>query len=278
MVTGPRFLTMRDAFDGPPLSYWAFVPECPQPTATLVLIHGNSRDTGRMFRAFLPTAMARNIPILIPSFPASTYRGYQRLAGSAGPQTARLAMDGTLRDAVNVLGIATTRVTMCGFSGGAQFAHRYALFSPHRVRRLVVASAGYYTYLEADRRYPYGIGPSWLRGDSSPDVDAFLRVPTRVLVGERDVERTPDLRSDPALDRRQGSNRLSRALGWVDHLETEAGSRHVSSKVSFDLLPGTAHSFSSAVHRGDLVTRVVDFLHPAAASRGAERDHEEMLT
>jgi pimeloyl-ACP methyl ester carboxylesterase len=187
-------------------------------------------------------------------------------------------MDGTLRDAVNVLGIATTKVTMCGFSGGAQFAHRYALFSPHRVRRLVVASAGYYTYLEAERPYPYGIGPSWLRGDARPEVDAFLRVPTRVLVGERDVERTPDLRTDPALDRRQGSNRLTRALSWVDHLEGEAARRHVASKVSFDLLPGTAHSFNSAVHRGDLVARVVDFLHQTPATRGADRDHEEMLT
>jgi pimeloyl-ACP methyl ester carboxylesterase len=270
---------MRNAFDGPPLSYWAYVPECAQPAATLVLIHGSARDTGRMFRAFLPTAMARNIPIVIPSFPASTFRGYQRLAGAAGPQAARLAMDGTLRDALNVLGIATARVTMCGFSGGAQFAHRYALFSPHRVRRLVVASAGYYTYLEADRRYPYGIGPSVLRGDTGPDVEAFLRVPMRVLVGEQDIERTPGLRSGPTLDGRQGSNRLTRALGWVDHLESVAASRHVPSKVSFDLLPGTPHSFSSAVHRGHLVTRVVDFLHPPApASRGVQHDHQGMLT
>jgi hypothetical protein len=33
--------------------------------------------------------------------------------------------------------------------------------------------------------------------------------------------------------------------------------------VSFDLLPDTGHSFTEAVTRGGLVTRVFAFLHPA---------------
>lgn len=268
MGENSRLLTVRGSDDSPALGYWAFIPEA-DPATTLVLIHGSTRNTGRMFRAFLPHAVALGLPIIIPSFPRPGFHGYQRLAGSTGPLAARQALDDTLTDAQEMLGIATGRVALCGFSGGAQFAHRYAMFSPGRIRRLVVASAGYYTYLDPDLRYPYGVGPSPLSGSEAPDADAFLRLPLHVLVGELDLDRDAGLRGGVRLDESQGNNRLTRAMRWVDHLESAAASRGIRSRVSFDLLPGTAHSFSSAVHRGNLVDRVLGFLNPAAAAASA---------
>lgn len=265
MGTDAHLLTVRGNDDGPALGYSAFVPGIAG-ARTLVLIHGNTRHTGKMFRAFLPQAAELGLAIIVPTFPREGFRGYQRLAGSAGPMAARQALDDTLLDAQEVLGIATDRMTLCGFSGGAQFAQRYALFSPGRIHRLVVASAGYYTHLDPELRYPYGVGPSALSGGLAPDVDEFLRLPVHVLVGEQDVDRDEGLRVGVRLDRSQGRNRLARALHWVDHLEAAAADRGMRSRVSFDVLPGTAHSFSSAVHRGDLVARVLAFAHPAGAS------------
>lgn len=259
METADGFLRMQWDASQPALTYWLFVPRTARPAGTLVLIHGSQRNAGRMFRAFLPAAMALDITLLVPLFGVSSFRGYQRLNGSAGPMSARGALESTLADAQNHFGVSTDRVALCGFSGGAQFAHRFALFTPHRVRRLVVASAGYYTYLDARRPYPYGIRPSALSTGLRPDVDAFLRLPLHVLVGELDVEP----------DHAPGHDRLTRALRWVDHLESVTSARHRPSKVSFDLLPGTAHSFTSAVHRGDLVTRVLAFIHPSGAAPGA---------
>lgn len=266
MDTGAGLLTIHETPGTPPLTYWAFVPRSRPFTSPLVLIHGNRRNTGRMFRAFLPRAIALGMPLLVPTFPLGTFPGYQRLSGAAGPMSALHALESTLSDADDVLGLNTGRVSLCGFSGGAQFAHRFALYSPGRVRRLVVASSGYYTYLDESRPFPYGIRPSALSAAVHPDVEAFLRLPLHVLVGELDVERTGALATGSVLDRAQGENRLTRALRWVDHLESVASVRHVRSRVSFDLLPGTAHSFTSAVHRGDLVTRVLDFIHPPEAT------------
>ncbi|HEV7956599.1 MAG: hypothetical protein JWL94_1806 [Microbacteriaceae bacterium] len=265
MVPDAGTLTVREVADGPPLSYWAFVPRSPEPAATLVLIHGSMRNTGRMFRAFLPAAASLNMPLIIPNFPTSGFPGYQRLAGARGPLAASTALDETLTDALLVFGISTAEFSICGFSGGAQFAHRYALFSPARINRLVVAAAGYYTYLDPSRPYPYGLGVGARLGDVRAEVDGFLRLPMHVLVGELDVEREAHLRVDPGLDRTQGNHRLARALRWVDHVEEVAADRGIRSQVSFDLLPGTAHSFSSAVHRGDLVTRVVSFVRSTPA-------------
>ena len=126
----------------------------------------------------------------------------------------------------------------------------------------VVASAGWYTYLDHDRPFPRGVAPGERTGGRPVDVDAFLRIPIHVLVGERDVEQDLGLRTGKAIDRRQGPNRLTRALRWMDHLEEAAGARGLPPRVSFDLLTDTGHSFSEAAERGGLVDRTFDFLHP----------------
>ena len=168
----------------------------------------------------------------------------------------------TLDDAASHLQLPTERIDLFGFSGGAQFVHRFAMLAPAPVRRAVVASAGWYTYLDQDRPFPRGVAPGERSGGRPVDVDAFLRIPMHVLVGERDVEQDLGLRTGKAIDRRQGPNRLARALRWMDHLEEAARARGLPPRVSFDLLTDTGHSFSDAAERGGLVDRTFDFLHP----------------
>lgn len=260
MAAACHQLTSRAAADGPPLSYRAFVPpgSCPP----LVLVHGNARGGTKLFRAFLPMAIARNVPLISPTFPPEQFPGYQWLAGVDGPLAARRALLDTLEDARSFLGITTDLVDLLGFSAGAQFVHRFAMLSPTRIRRAVVASAGWYTYLSPARLFPRGAGASERSGSVPVDVDAFLRLPVHVLVGACDVERGADLRTGRSLDRRQGRDRLTRALRWMDHMEEMAATRGLRSQVSFDLLPDTGHSFTEAVECGGLVMRAFDFLHP----------------
>lgn len=250
-------LTTRSAGQGPPLSYRAFVPSGPAPAPPLVLVHGRSRAAVRQFRAFLPAAIARGVAVIAPTFPPEQFAGYQSLAGTDGPLAARDGLLGTLDDARTHLGLVTDEVDLVGFSGGAQFAHRFAMVAPDRVRRAVVAAAGWYTYLD-ERPFPRGLG-----GIEAVDVAAFLRVPVHVLVGDRDVERGPSLRTGGSIDRRQGANRIVRALRWTDHLEDVARARGLPTRVSFDLLTDTGHSFAEAADRGGLVTRTFDFLGTA---------------
>jgi pimeloyl-ACP methyl ester carboxylesterase len=257
-------LITRSPQQGPPLSYRAFVPARTSDGPPLVLVHGNSRGSARQFRAFLPTAIAREVAVIAPTFPPDRFQGYQSLQGSDGPLAAQAALLGTLDDAWSHLGVATNVVDLVGFSGGAQFVHRFAILTPGRVRRAVVAAAGWYTYLDEGRPFPLGVGPGEHSGDLAIDVEAFLRTPVHVLVGERDVERDGGLRTGASIDRRQGRDRLSRALRWIDHLEEAAQTRDLPPRVSFDLLVGTGHSFAEAVERGGLVERTFEFLHPRA--------------
>jgi len=271
MAPPRRLLTERTPSHVLPLGYHAFVPDGEALLPPLVIVHGSSRGAGRHFRAFLPTALLLNVPLIVPTFGDDRFHGYQWLAGTDGPMLAQEALALTLADASAVLGLDTSAVDLLGFSGGAQFVQRHALTAPQGVRRVVVAAAGWYTFLDPTRPFPHGCGGSPASRNRGFRVEAFIGLPVHVLIGERDVLREPSLRTGPSIDRRQGLNRLARGLRWVDHVEEVARMLGLPSRITFDLLPGCGHSFSDAVRHGGLVERSFDFLHGnGAASVGVE--------
>ena len=245
----------------PPLTYRAFIPEEPTGQPALVLVHGRSRAAAPLFQAFLPAAMTWNVPLLAPTFSRTRFPRYQQLAGVAGPLAARQALLAVLDDVRRELGPAAHRVNLLGFSGGAQFAHRFALLTPHRVHRIAVVAAGWYTYLDPELPFPLGVAPSERSGGLSPNVDAFLRLPIHIMVGAEDTERDTGLRSTRIIDRIQGKHRLIRAVRWLNHLEESARIRGIRPRVTLDVLPKTSHSLRKAVVAGNLVTRAFDFFH-----------------
>lgn len=119
----------------------------------MVVVHGNGRNGGRAFRTFLPAAMDARVPLLVPTFSRDRFPRYQVLGGASGPLAAARALLATLDDAAD-LGLAVGQVDLVGYSGGAQFVHRFAMLEPARVRRAVVVAAGWYTYLDPDRPFP----------------------------------------------------------------------------------------------------------------------------
>lgn len=255
-----------------PLGYRVFQPS--RPTGIpLVLVHGASRAAAAQLRAFLPAAVRRGVPLLCPTFDREHYATFQRLGGAQGPLGARAALLDMLADAERVFGVDTSVVDIAGYSAGAQFAHRFAITTPRRVNRIVVAAAGWYTYLDESRPFPTGVGG--LRGE--PGFDAgfdpleILARPTLVLVGENDTERDAALRTSVRLDRVQGPNRLTRALAWADHLDEQAVGAGMPRLVQFELLADTGHGFAEAVRKGGLVERVLAHVRPEFTDAPTER-------
>jgi pimeloyl-ACP methyl ester carboxylesterase len=253
-------LTPHPAGCEPTLRYRVYVPDHPASGPPVVVVHGNGRDGGRTFRAFLPAAMEAGVPLLAPTFSRDRFPRYQVLAGASGPLAAARALLAALDDAAADLGLAVGEIDLVGFSGGAQFVHRFTMLEPARVRRAVVAAAGWYTYLDPDRPFPYGAGAGAHSQGWAMKIDAALQVPMLVLVGERDIERDAALRTDPQLDYRQGRDRLDRARRWAAHLDAAARARGLPVAASVELLPGCGHSFSALVERGGLATRTFAFL------------------
>ena len=256
VTRSPRTTPLR----GPgPVNYRVFRPGTATSTPPLVLVHGHGRSAGRLFRAFLPMAMQAGIPLIAPHFPSHTHPRYQQLCGPSGPWGAADDLLAVLSDAASMHVMETSSVDLLGFSGGAQFAHRFSLVAPSRIRRLVLVAAGWYTYLDRATAFPRGIavdeGAQYL-----PDPHRFLSIPTHVAVGEEDTHTGGALRHDRRLDLQQGMDRQTRALRWMDHLEEQARDLHTPQRLTFSLLPNTAHSLSSAVKRGGLVELTANHL------------------
>jgi pimeloyl-ACP methyl ester carboxylesterase len=238
-----------------------FVPGGTPGGVPMVVVHGAASEATAQFLAFLPLASQQQVLLIAPEFRRPAFRGYQRLAGTGGPLAAATALDAAVEEAARLTGAPIPRFDLAGYSGGAQFAHRYAMLFPARVRRLALGAAGWYTWLDSARAFPYGPHPSALSGHLAVNTAAFLSIPIRVLVGERDVARDRSLRAEPAIDSEQGAHRLERALRWAQHLRETAASVGLEADVTTELLPHTGHGFRRAVRKGGFGGRVLDFFN-----------------
>ena len=129
----PGICTRRRVDATLPLDYFIYLPNGGvRDGRVMVSVHGISRNAEEHVTGFAPLAEQYGAAIVAPLFPASEYRRYQRLGTSVDESRADLAFDRMLDDASRLLEVDPWPLRMFGFSGGGQFAHRYALFYPRR--------------------------------------------------------------------------------------------------------------------------------------------------
>lgn len=241
------------------LACWLALPRTITPDAPpLVAIHGIRRGAALQADMFAARATALGRPVIAPVFDKAQWLGYQQafLCGRADLALLDLLL------ALRTEGIVQSeKLDLFGFSGGAQFVHRFAMLHPERVSRLSVASPGWYTF--PDRAaYPYGLWPRPDHADAwsyrmVANLDRFLALPMNVCVGEKDCIRDKNTRSGTAIDAQQGLHRLDRARRWSTAIRTAAKELKIKPDVSLHVLKDCGHDFETCVTRGGLDMIVV---------------------
>ncbi|MFQ5350095.1 MAG: hypothetical protein ACE5EG_06615 [Thermoanaerobaculia bacterium] len=225
----------------------------------LVAVHGVAREWRELLPSFTERCVAAGAALVIPRFSRCGYRGYQRLEVGRRGLAADQALLRVLDDVATRTGTPTEDLRLFGYSGGAQFAHRFSLLHPHLVSRQVLAAAGFYTMPAADAAYPYGLGG----GASGNGIDPRgLTTPTRVFVGDLDVVRDAQLRTNRRLDLQQGAHRLERARRFVVAVRALAASLGTRPECSLEVLRGCGHSFVECDEAGALARKAAEFLLP----------------
>ena len=240
------------------LPYQLFVPRDPHPDGrVLVSIHGVSRNAGEHLDLLRSYAEHHGAALIAPSFDAHSYRDYQRMGRKGRGPRADLALIRLLNDLGRSSGLDTDCVDIFGFSGGAQFAHRFTMAHSRRVRRLVLGAAGWYTMPDSELPYPYGIANAEGLDGVRLNALAAARLPTLVVVGEHDdCPDDEELNRSDIVCRTQGLSRLQRAQAWVRAMKAYAAARGESDAVDLHVLPGIGHSFHDAVVEGGLGSRI----------------------
>jgi pimeloyl-ACP methyl ester carboxylesterase len=240
----------------PKQEYFLYVPSrARRGSALFVTVHGISRNVEEHATLFAPYAEKHGVVLVAPFFTRDRNPGYQRLGRDSSRRRADLTLDAIVDEVSASSGADPSRLFLFGFSGGAQFAHRYTLAHPERVARAALGAPGWYTFPDRKMPYPYGLGPSKEPVSLAFEPERFLRVPITVFVGEND---TGDyhLRCNAVVNRQQGRNRLDRAQRWVAAMRRAAKQHHLPPLVTCERVPGIEHSFKQFMDRGDLGSRV----------------------
>jgi dienelactone hydrolase len=185
---------------------------------------------------------------------------YQRTIRGRSGECPLDALELTIDHFLRWSDIEPARKCLFGYSGGAQFAMRYALRGRVAFGKLVLAAPGWFTMPEPGLPFPYGLGPSIAAGSSLPDIERLMATPALVVVGGEDTRRDSSLNREPIVDTTQGQTRLERAHRWIEAMNDAADKLGLRSSSEMRVLPGAGHDFEDNMKSHGLGKIVCDWL------------------
>ena len=251
--------------------YYIHVPELYSYTSSsevslLVIVHGftgqaNGRKgqkvTLKNMKRWIPFAEDNNCILLAPHFSEKIFdRDYQRLNLEGDVRA-----DHRLNDLIEELkstfpNLKDDKIKMFGFSGGAQFVHRYSAFHPKRVDKAVIGGAGWYMWPDPLVEYPVGTNLDKVEKVKQFDIDIEGMVQNKicVMIGKEDKKQGSFREEYHELDMGfyQGEDRLERAINWINALNIYADRAGVECHVTLRVIPDAGHEITK------------EFLHAAA--------------
>ncbi len=261
----PGKIISRKLISDPKQEYFLYLPckRC-HGLPIFVTVHGVKRMAREHAREFAPFADRYNVVLVAPLFPKRRFNDYQRLGGNGKSARSDRVLNRIIEEVRFLTGADANKLYMFGYSGGGQFVHRYAMAYPQKVKRIVVAAPGWYTFPDHKIKYPRGIRRTRKLPGITFDPAQFLSIPACVMVGDQDVYRDAELNTSCHVDRQQGLNRLERGRAWIRSMQNAARERNMNTEFDFQILPGCNHSFLKCMSAGRMGERVFKFLFDAS--------------
>jgi pimeloyl-ACP methyl ester carboxylesterase len=195
----------------------------------LVTMHGHDRETSVRIEHFAALAEHHQYIVLGPHFPPSVR--FQMLG--IGGVRSDLRLLELVEEVAEDLSLSVDQFDLVGYSGGAQFAHRFLYLWPRRLRTVIVGAPGTVTVPSTRERWPSGVRNLARVAGARFDLSEVRRPRIMLIVGSEDVLLEGFNQSPWAM--RTGATRLGRArtlhAAWL-----VAGIDH-----EFVEVPGSAH-------------------------------------
>ncbi|WP_367718281.1 alpha/beta hydrolase [Nitratireductor sp. GISD-1A_MAKvit] len=206
---------------------WTLAPSGRPDRPLLIAVHGSDREYLPTRDAFDRLAMLQDMHVLAPLFPADVTRagygdGYKFLREPGIDYVALLeSMVATFRAR---FGLGGHKTFLFGFSGGAQFAQRYALVAASRLSGAVFAAPGGVTLLDTELPWWPGVGDIEKAIGRPLDRNGLAKLPIHLIIGENDsdqglVERGPEHPDYSPYSNIAGANRHQRIEALKASLE-----------------------------------------------------------
>ncbi len=236
-------LNTEDEFAYP---YYIFVPEnITETPEILVTIHGITRNAAEHCLRYSQKFELGNTIIIAPLFSKEEFKHFQILRANDQGNRPSDALNTVLNDVATRLGVSTEQFTLSGYSGGGQFAHRYAMLYPEKIKKMILMAPGWYTFPNDDIAYPEGLGTNQEFSDLQLHPQGLLSFPIDIIVGASDTRRNKALNIAPSIDEHQGLNRLERGQNWMNAIKELATGRKKTPLVKLKLIQCAGHSFTA---------------------------------
>jgi pimeloyl-ACP methyl ester carboxylesterase len=210
-------------------------------------MHGASRNAEKYINDWLPIAQNRNVVLIAPEFSKERFPEYVYLMMST--EKGKLLKDQSLylNDSLGLLfdffkaklKLSTTTFRLYGHSGGSQFVNRYLLLSDEtRIEKAAMANAGFYTFLDRQSSFPFGIKNMNV---SDERIEWFLRLKGGVFLGDADND--PAHHSLPSMRKakKQGRHRYERGTNFFNDLIALGVEKNLPFRWRYQSVPRVAH-------------------------------------
>ena len=226
------------------------------------LFHGNNRNANEYRNSLVAKANLYGFILLVPEFTTTQFPGGDGynlgnvFTDGDNPSASSLnnesewafsVIEPLFTYAIQNLNNQSSKYHIIGHSAGAQFAHRFLFFKPlARIDKMVASAAGWYTTLDLETNFPYGINASPLE-----DINFSLLFSKQltILVGSNDNDpNSSALRHNSIVDL-QGLNRLDRAISFYNNAQSKAADLNVNFEWDFVINPNEDHNYLIAVSK-----------------------------
>lgn len=229
----------------PAREFYLYLPTTLQENATIIVaVHGISMNAAEHMVKLRQLAEDKGAVIIAPYFSKRRYPRYQQLEDPKTGKRADLALIEIVESVCTQFGLKRQKFTLIGYSGGAQFAHRFAFYHADRVMACISCAAGWYTYPNFQETYPLGLSPNTGPAGMSVHPD-WRNVRHHVIVGSIDTAIEPSLNMKPEIVAQQGTGRLERAQRWVEAMNNVVITE-VGLPVEYSEIAGMGHDFTDA--------------------------------
>lgn len=227
--------------------YYSVPESIDENTKIIFIMHGASRTAKKYINDWLPLVQNRNVVLIAPKFSKESFPEYVYLMMST--ERGKLLKDESLflTDSLGLLfdffksklKLSTTTFRLYGHSGGSQFVHRYLLLSDEkRIEKVAMANAGFYTFVDRQTSYPFGIKNMNV---SDERIEWLLRLKGGVFLGDADND--PAHHSLPSMRKakKQGRHRFERGTNFFNDLIGLGVENNLPFRWRYQTVPGVAH-------------------------------------
>jgi hypothetical protein len=239
-----------DGWAGPAIPVWSHRPVQAGPGApVLFIMHGVGRDADRYLAEWQDLADRVGFIAVCPEFSTQAFPGAinYNLGGvldAAGqPRPASVWSYSAIAPIFDWFRaqeqLETDVFDLFGHSAGAQFAHRFRAFAaPSKLRRVIAANAGWYTFPDPAQAWPLGFAGA---PGGAQALASWLGADMTILLGTRDTDpEHPSLNREPG-QMAQGPHRLARGQNFHLAGRNRATELGVPFGWSLAYAPGIAH-------------------------------------